>query len=137
MQENILTHSRPNCYICETEGRRLYEGLTDFLFGVSGEWNFRKCRNPECGLLWLAPMPRVEDIPKLYRKYYTHVTDKSLPDYAARLYERVREGILASSFGYREASKSMFWRLLGRALAYVPFLKKRIGGTIMWLNASQ
>ncbi|MDD5578650.1 MAG: class I SAM-dependent methyltransferase [Methylobacter sp.] len=53
----------------------LYEGLPDRLFGVSGQWNLRKCDNPVCGSTWLDPMPLECDLPIAYRSYYTHGSD--------------------------------------------------------------
>ena len=61
-----------NCYLCNSTGDLLYQGLRDRLFAVPGEWNIRRCQNPECGLLWLDPMPTKEDIVKVYQSYYTH-----------------------------------------------------------------
>jgi len=50
----------------------LYEGMRDRLFGAPGEWNLRRCPNPDCGLLWLDPMPLEADIGKAYESYLTH-----------------------------------------------------------------
>jgi len=61
------------CYLCQSEGDYLYQGLKDRLYKVSGEWNLKKCRNIDCGLVWLDPCPTSEEINKLYEKdYYTH-----------------------------------------------------------------
>ena len=68
----IRTRSNPNCYLCETQGELLYENLVDRLFRAPGKWNLRRCRNPECGMVWLDPLPLEEDIGKAYAKYYTH-----------------------------------------------------------------
>jgi len=68
----IRSYSCPNCYLCGTSGNLLYQGLKDRLFGASGEWNLKKCPNPECGLVWLDPMPLEEEVGKAYQKYYTH-----------------------------------------------------------------
>jgi 2-polyprenyl-3-methyl-5-hydroxy-6-metoxy-1,4-benzoquinol methylase len=68
----IRTYSCPKCYLCGNEGKLLYESLKDRLFGAPGEWNLKKCTNPECGLVWLDPMPVEEDIGKAYQNYYTH-----------------------------------------------------------------
>jgi SAM-dependent methyltransferase len=46
--------------------------LRDRLFQVGGTWNLEKCPKPECGLVWLNPMPVEEDTGQLYRTYYTH-----------------------------------------------------------------
>jgi ubiquinone/menaquinone biosynthesis C-methylase UbiE len=71
----IRTYSCPKCYLCGHEGKLLYESLKDRLFGAPGEWNLKKCTNPECGLVWLDPMPLEEDIGKAYQNYYTHNID--------------------------------------------------------------
>lgn len=70
--DEIRTVPRPDCYLCGAQGKVLYEGLKDRLFGAPGEWNLKQCRNPECGLVWLDPMPTEEDIGKAYESYYTH-----------------------------------------------------------------
>lgn len=72
IETTIRTRPYPNCYLCSTLGKPLYQGLKDCLFGAAGEWNLKKCPNPECGLVWLDPMPIEEDIHKAYQNYYTH-----------------------------------------------------------------
>ena len=71
-QLSIRTHSLPDCYLCNSKGDDLYQNLTDHLFGAPGVWNHKKCSNPQCELVWLDPMPEIEDIGKLYQEYYTH-----------------------------------------------------------------
>ncbi|MBN2006825.1 MAG: class I SAM-dependent methyltransferase [Anaerolineae bacterium] len=71
-ETEIRTRPRPQCYLCGAEGKSLYQGLPDGLFGSGGKWNIKRCQNPECGLLWLDPMPIEEDIALAYRDYYTH-----------------------------------------------------------------
>lgn len=73
----IRTRPRPDCYLCGTQGNPLYQGLKDRLFGAPGEWNLKRCLNPECGLVWLDPMPSEEDIGKAYAAYYTHQEDSN------------------------------------------------------------
>ena len=68
----ILTRDCPKCFLCGSEGRILYELLSDRLFGVPGTWNIMKCLKKECGLLWIDPMPIADEIEKLYVSYYTH-----------------------------------------------------------------
>ncbi len=68
----IRTCPCPQCYLCGAEGQLLYQDLPDGLFRSAGKWNIRQCRNSECGLLWLDPMPIEEDIGLAYRDYYTH-----------------------------------------------------------------
>jgi len=67
-------HARPNptCYLCGSIGELSYTGLKDRIFNVPGEWSLKKCSNSNCRLVWLDPEPIEEDIPKLYKDYYTH-----------------------------------------------------------------
>ncbi len=71
----IGAHSCPNCNLCNSNGDFLYQALKERLYEVPGSWNFRKCSNPECGLVWLDPMPFEKEIGKAYRTYFTH-TDR-------------------------------------------------------------
>lgn len=72
MNDVISTEPASKCYLCGTDGIVLYEGLTDQWFGVPGVWNLKRCPNPECGMVWLDPMPTKEDVWKAYRTYFTH-----------------------------------------------------------------
>lgn len=72
--EDIKTAFCNSCYLCNSRGVLLYEGLEDRLYDVPGIWNLRMCSNPECELVWLDPMPFVSDIHKLYNIYFTHAT---------------------------------------------------------------
>ncbi len=73
----IRASSCSDCYLCGTQGKILYRGLSDRLFGSPGEWNLKTCSNPECRLVWLDPMPLKEDIGKAYKTYFTHGKNKS------------------------------------------------------------
>lgn len=68
----IRADARPDCYLCGGVGESLYKGLVDRRYGVPGEWGMSRCRRPECGLIWLDPMPVKDDIHKAYAKFYTH-----------------------------------------------------------------
>ncbi|MBM4145055.1 MAG: class I SAM-dependent methyltransferase [Nitrospira sp.] len=68
----IRSRMRGSCFICGSSGETLYEGLMDFIFNAPGEWNLKKCVSPDCGLIWLDPMPLEEDIILAYNNYYTH-----------------------------------------------------------------
>ena len=85
----IRSYSCPNCYLCGTSGNLLYQGLKDRLFGVSGEWDLKRCPNPECGLVWLDPMPLEEDLEKAYQAYYTHGTENIKKNIVKRLFRRM------------------------------------------------
>jgi 2-polyprenyl-3-methyl-5-hydroxy-6-metoxy-1,4-benzoquinol methylase len=71
----IRTKENPYCHLCGSEGKVICENLQDYLFLVKGEWSLSRCRQPECGLVWINPAPLEEDIHKAYEVYYTH--DKS------------------------------------------------------------
>jgi 2-polyprenyl-3-methyl-5-hydroxy-6-metoxy-1,4-benzoquinol methylase len=72
VQGGIRTRPEPNCYLCESPGKPLYEDLVDRLFGAPGIWSLVKCSDQKCGLVWLDPMPVEEDLGAAYAKYYTH-----------------------------------------------------------------
>lgn len=73
---NIYITTKQPCYNCGSEGKTLYNTLHDRLFGVKGSWDLLECTNQACGLVWLDPMPRPDELPKLYENYYTHTPPK-------------------------------------------------------------
>ncbi len=60
------------CQICGANGSLLHSGLRDRLYGVPGTWNFRRCDNAACGLVWLDPKPLECDLHEAYADYFTH-----------------------------------------------------------------
>jgi 2-polyprenyl-3-methyl-5-hydroxy-6-metoxy-1,4-benzoquinol methylase len=101
MMREIRTTEKPKCFACNAYGKVLHSKQKDKLFGAPGYWNIYKCSNNQCGLLWLNPMPTVEDIGEAYRNYYTHSLNigesNSLPAKAKRY---IKNCYLASRFGY-------------------------------------
>jgi SAM-dependent methyltransferase len=67
-----------HCYLCGNNGSVLYCNLRDTIFGAPGTWGFRRCSNPECGVVWLDPLPPEHEIWKAYANYYTHTRAGSL-----------------------------------------------------------
>lgn len=65
----------PDCILCGSVGGFEHENLADKLFDVPGRWNLRRCPNSKCGMLWLDPRPRPEQLWKLYLTYWTHGAD--------------------------------------------------------------
>ena len=65
---SIATEDKPCCPLCGVPGHLLHDALTDELFGVSGAWRMRKCDQPDCGLLWLDPMPQPSEVGKAYER---------------------------------------------------------------------
>jgi len=120
LESEDLIRSRPraHCYLCRSAGRLLYTGLTDRLFGASGSWSFRKCPAPNCGLVWLDPMPLEEDLWKAYRTYYTHSPDSGLVvSRIRRLYGRAQRSYLHRRYGYPWSPKNT-WDYFLWFLAY-------------------
>jgi 2-polyprenyl-3-methyl-5-hydroxy-6-metoxy-1,4-benzoquinol methylase len=68
--------ARPICILCGSAGTRLYDGMRDNLFAAPGLWALTKCQNAGCSLLWLDPAPHPDDLPLLYKGYYTHGDDE-------------------------------------------------------------
>ena len=95
----ITTTPALYCYLCGERGELLYQNLTDRHFGVSGKWNFRKCNNAACGLVWLDPLPLEKDIAKAYQDYYTHGKNVGL-DNDASLLRRVLMRCLKIFFSF-------------------------------------
>jgi len=73
----ITTFDRPQCTFCGETGTKLYADLQDELFNVPGSWGFRRCGNPDCGLIWLDPAPLASELYKTYLNYYTHTDSVS------------------------------------------------------------
>ena len=117
----IRVRACSDCYVCGSVGKMFYHDLRDRIFGTPGEWNVRKCPNPECGLMWLDPMPVKEDIGKAYQNYYTHWEDTpNLRNvWLQRAYALIKEGYLAHKYGYNIESVAK-WK---RFFIMVPFFK--------------
>jgi 2-polyprenyl-3-methyl-5-hydroxy-6-metoxy-1,4-benzoquinol methylase len=69
---SIRTRAQSSCPCCGGVGDVLYERLRDGVFSAPGEWSFRRCASPDCGLIWLDPVPLAEDLLLAYEGYYTH-----------------------------------------------------------------
>lgn len=125
----IRAQSYPICAVCGTDGVALYHGLRDRLFGVPGEWDFKRC--PNCGLIWLDPQPIEADITKAYENYYTH-------DSALRLTQRkqwARAVFLARHYGYHEpvSRLTLLQRMIGQVSLLEPLLTDWIDCSVMYL----
>lgn len=107
MNDIIASEPASRCYLCGTDGVKLYDGLTDQWFGVPGSWNLKRC--PECGLVWLDPMPTKEDVWKAYRSYFTH------EDYSpsvSRQYANIADRLVAGlcRLFYKVVMRTTTWR---------------------------
>lgn len=64
---------QPDCIICGSAGDIAYTALPDSVFAnTAGHWDIRRCQTPDCGLMWLDPMPHKQELGKAYNSYYTH-----------------------------------------------------------------
>lgn len=133
----IQTRSCPVCPVCGSPGSPLYSGLTDRLFNASGAWDMRRCDNPDCGTLWLDPMPEEADLPKLYAGYYTHQTASPPPsgNPLRALLGRVRAAHLHAGYGYKPLSSSWVDKLLGLAVYLYPAWKDSLEASVFYLPA--
>lgn len=106
----------------------LYEAMTDWLWGVPGDWRLRHCT---CGLAWLDPQPSPQDIPKLYARYYTHSRVEQ------RRMERIRLELtkcVLARMGY-PVQTSHSW--LASLLSHVPSMARARALEVFDLPASQ
>lgn len=74
---SIATQSRPLCDLCGSEGILVQSNVSDPDDQIPGNWSFRRCPNPDCGLYWLDPAPLVTELWKAYTSYHTHTRDAS------------------------------------------------------------
>ncbi len=133
----IMARACPDCYVCGSVGKMLYHDLRDRIFGTPGEWNVRKCPNPECGLMWLDPMPVKEDIGKAYQNYYTHWEDTpNLRNvWLRKVYALIKEGYLAHKYGYHIESVAMWKRFFGMVAYFHPGRRADLDFAVMYLPA--
>ena len=111
-----------------------HEHLADRWFGIADEWPMRSCESPGCGAWYLDPVPHADDIPLLYRRYYTHGADGGSGDVLGQgTPRRARLAYLASRYGYRSAATPPAW--LGWTLALVPGRREHLDLSMMQLRA--
>ena len=132
----IRTRPCPTCSLCGTEGAFLYRGLSDRFCGVTGKWNFRKCPNSVCGLIWLDPMPLEREIGKAYPEgYYTHTEEVSHRSLLWRTYCLAREGYWATKYGYCKDAMPMWKKLFGMVIYAIPLKRGSTDLNVMFLRA--
>ncbi|NOZ51522.1 MAG: class I SAM-dependent methyltransferase [Gammaproteobacteria bacterium] len=131
-EDQIRTRPNPDCHVCGAQGEPLYQRLRDRLFGVPGEWNLKKCPNPQCGLVWLDPMPIEEDIGKAYLTYFTHPTNEQQNIaygkwgiFLRQLFKYLKHGFLATRYDYKNGV-SIVQRILSYGVYAYPSLATAI-----------
>jgi 2-polyprenyl-3-methyl-5-hydroxy-6-metoxy-1,4-benzoquinol methylase len=135
-ETRIRTAPSPNCALCGSDGQSLYLGQKDRLFGASGLWDVKKCRNRECGLMWLDPMPLKEDIGKAYANYYTHAGRESgqRAGLLKRILWQMKRGYHTAKYGYR-TGESFLARCAGKLLYLFPIRRGEVDAEVRFLHA--
>ena len=120
MLHNINTRDCPVCDACGAEGEPLYAGLEDVLYHVPGKWNISKCTDSSCGLLWLDPMLKKEEIHKAYLSYSTHQDFIRKESLSARILRKSYAGYRAYRYGFNPSNVSLCDKLLGMMVSVLP-----------------
>src|SRR5207248_6733900 len=131
----IRSRPRRACCLCGSAGVSLYEGVIDKIFGAPGEWNFKRCSNPVCGLMWLDPAPLEEDIGKAYTSYYTH-EDGPAPNsnFLRSVYCGVRKSYLHSRYDHRSIHGTR-GEWLSKLMYLNPLRRNTLDLSVFWLRS--
>jgi len=131
----IRSRPMPACPVCGGVGMPLYRGLRDRAAPGPEEWNVSRCADADCALLWLDPMPLEEDIGHAYHEsYYTHRDDGPTLTWYRRAFRWLKQGYLASRYGYGVEPTPPPQRLLGLALWLFPRRRADVDAGVMHLS---
>ena len=135
---NIRTLPCGTCYVCGAAGEALYDGQRDRLFGAPGEWNLKRCTNQGCGILWLDPMPVLEDIGLAYRTYFTHQTPELSVHIGDKLRRRimnfVKFGYLSRKYGYLSRPSTALRNWAGFCIYLDPLRHADLDASVIYLH---
>ena len=134
MTASIRTAKVRSCLLCGAAGGLLYDKVRDRVFSVPGDWSIWHCPSPACGLLWLNPMPTVEDVHRVYDTYYTYAEEHKRNGALRRLFAASKRGYIATRFGYRDGA-SIVERVLGVLPWLYPGRPAELNFSVMWLAA--
>jgi len=114
----IRTRTIEHCPQCGSTGRRVYDDMTDRLFGAPGVWGFRRCAAHNCQLVWLDPAPIKDDIHLAYQRYYTH----SFPPPSAQIINKKKawQGYRSLVFGNEQFPATPLEKLMGVCFFLLP-----------------
>jgi 2-polyprenyl-3-methyl-5-hydroxy-6-metoxy-1,4-benzoquinol methylase len=132
---SMRTKRCPRCILCGGEGRLIYSGQKDRLFGATGAWDFKVCANQECRLIWLDPMPITEDLGKAYANYYTHAAGNPVSHGGVlkRIRDLAQRGYWANQYHYEAGPHPFLARLLGLWLSWSPIHRREADGWVRCL----
>jgi 2-polyprenyl-3-methyl-5-hydroxy-6-metoxy-1,4-benzoquinol methylase len=133
--QQIKTRPVTNCCVCGALGNLLYEGFRDRGFSAPGVWNQRKCPKPDCGLVWLDPVPTEEDIAKIYETYYTHNQPTPLAGLVSNACWGVWKSYLRHRFGYTRGTGPAWTSLLWPLALIHPGGRAELDAGAMYLPA--
>jgi 2-polyprenyl-3-methyl-5-hydroxy-6-metoxy-1,4-benzoquinol methylase len=134
----IRSRAYGTCILCRSGGSEIYLNQTDRLFGASGSWNFKKCSNDGCQLIWLDPMPLPEDIGNAYTRYYTHSTGPlgTTPNMGKRVYRQLKREYISSKYGYQLGSGTLIGRALAKLLCFFPIRRGEVDAEVRFLRSA-
>lgn len=134
LNDGIKVEEIENCLLCGAKGFPFHQDMHDQMSNAPGTWGFLNCS--KCGLLWLNPLPDINDIERLYTlTYCTHTLNEQKP-ILAPLRSKIDYTILSEAFGYELIEKRGL-RWAGKVFSLIVPYKDVIGAEIMWLNGRQ
>ena len=137
----IRTKWCPRCPLCGGYGKYIYCDQSDRMFGTSGDWNFKRCSNEQCRLIWLDPMPIEEDIGKAYARYYTHSVSeyrgrpRQIKGLAKSVIQIIKQEYISEKYGYYLGKKSFSLPFFGKLLYLFPLWRTEADGRVRLLHA--
>jgi 2-polyprenyl-3-methyl-5-hydroxy-6-metoxy-1,4-benzoquinol methylase len=131
----MRTRAIPNCLLCGSAGRPLYEGMSDRSFAAEGRWSIRQCSSAACGLVWLDPQPISEDIGKAYAGYYTHSQPEPGPSIVRDTCWAIWHSYLGMRLGYTQGVGPRWRRLLAPLALLHPGGRDELEAAAMHLPA--
>lgn len=134
--KSIRTRPAANCPLCgAADGELIYRGLKDFSYAAPGEWNFRRCGNAGCGMVWLDPSPVAEDLGLAYQGYYTHQQPEPGASALRDFVWGIWMGYLVGRFGYPAGLVKPWQRLLAPLALLHPGGRAELEAAAMHLPA--
>lgn len=121
-----------NCRFCGSASALLYEALNDRMGDAPGNWNLIQCTQPDCGLIWIDPVPDAQTLAIAYARYYTHCTTHPGSG-LRRLYLGARVSYLGRRFGYPVPECRWWVRVIGLLLALLPHRRIAMEALVLWL----
>ncbi len=127
-RSDFRMETRRDCLLCGAIGEVLYHNLCDQRHDVPGRYGMLRC--PRCGLVWLSPRPRPDELRRCYPRDYAayHQPPAAVPCWrpAGGARDAMRALILSEVLGYTKFRRESWWApILGHLLARVPSMRTR------------